>query len=759
MTDHQGQNFLSGSSSEGVRKLAAIMFTDMKDFSKKMQANETLMLRILEEHNRIMHQTVQRYRGTVIKTIGDAFLVSFESVVDAVSCAMEVQANFQEYNRDKSSSEKIIVRIGVHLGDVIVKGNDVFGDGVNIASRVQSTAEPGGLNITESVYQQVKNKLDVHVVKLGAPQLKGIKEAIKVYQVILMPETKRRGKFATNLYVMKTLLKRRRSRRILGTSLLVAIVGAWIWLTYFSVPTIKSIAVLPFENLGSAVPEYVVDGLSEEIIAQLSKIPDILVISKASSFSFRNSKLDDRNIAEQLGVQLLLKGNIRHILGQVRVYAYLIEPISGERAWEEDYSLSQHELFYLQHQIPRHIAERFKLQFAAKFVQSSPEVYDLYSRGLFERAKLIRENNFAAVGYFSEAMNKDSHFVPAIIGLAKSYYLNYEWGWDKSEQNLLLAEQSCRKVLRLDTTNAEATAIMGRIEINKGNRETGIQLLHKALQYDARNETALTWLGREYLFNLNDPPTGIALLQRAFESDPTNFVLAGNIGIGYGMLKNYHSAIETFRQAMRLNPQNDYPQRNLAIAFEKLGLYDSSLFYYSKAVEKNPIRAENYLYWGELLLSLNKNAQAESVLTAGRRHTSGDYRILYALGVAYSRLGNQFEADRVWREGLGTAQSNWEQQPSSEPLSYIALMNARLRSEKSALKAVQLALQHDSTDSEVVFNTARVYAILGKRKEMLFFYKKARLMNPEYDLDYLTTALDFENFRNDTELRAIAQKK
>ncbi|HLX13119.1 MAG TPA: adenylate/guanylate cyclase domain-containing protein, partial [Bacteroidota bacterium] len=158
---------------EGVRKLAAVMFTDIKDFSKKMQKDEQATMRMLTVHNTMMRQTVHKYSGIVVKTVGDAFLVMFNSVVSATQCAIEVQQKFYEYNLQfRADEDRILVRIGIHLGDIIETDKDIFGDGVNIASRVQSTAEVGGLNISESVYQQVRSKLNIRVIDLGVPQLK-----------------------------------------------------------------------------------------------------------------------------------------------------------------------------------------------------------------------------------------------------------------------------------------------------------------------------------------------------------------------------------------------------------------------------------------------------------------------------------------------------------------------------------------------------------------------------------------------------------
>lgn len=744
--------------SEGIRRLAAIMFTDIKDFSRKMQQNENAAMRMLAVHDRMMHETVQKYRGKVIKTIGDAFLISFESVVDATSCAIEAQQSFLEYNKDKGADEKITVRIGVHLGDVIIKEKDVFGDGVNIASRVQSMAEPGGLNITESVYQQVKNKLDIHVLKLGVPQLKGIKEAVKVYQVIIVPTAKTRGKLATQVYVAKTIFKRKKSKQIFASSAALILVALWAWSYFIPREGLNSLAVLPFENLGPAEQEYLGDGLSEDIISQLSRIPEVLVISKSSSFAFKGSKLDERSIARELGVQYLLKGNVRTIAGQVIVLAFLVEGATGKRVLTHNYVAKQDEISQLQYEIPRQIANGFKLQFAAKVQTTTPEVYELYSRGLFERGKLEREGNLAAVGLFSSAIAKDSAFVPALVAMAKAYIQSYDYGWERSEETLALAEKNCQHVLHLDSTNAEALANLGKVWLSRGEREKGLKLLDSALHYDPRNYVALTALGGEYLFNLNKPATGISYLQRALETEPTNFVVASNIGVGYAMLKNYPAAIEEFRRASMLNPTHDYPLANLATAYERSGLYDSALFYYRQAISKNPLREDLYLYWGELLLSLKQYTRAESVFTAGTRQALEKDHLLYDLGVAFSLNGNAISAKKVWEEGLQIARRELQREPLSlKHLPYAALLNARLGKEKDAMYLMRQAIERDSTDSELIINAARVYAVLGKKKKMLEMFRKARSMNPDYDGNYLATAIDFEKFRNDSDLLIAAR--
>ncbi|MBI3194844.1 MAG: adenylate/guanylate cyclase domain-containing protein, partial [Ignavibacteriae bacterium] len=335
---------------EAHRKLVVIMFTDIKGFSKMMEANETKTLQLLEAHNSIMSDCVQRHGGSVVKTVGDAYLVMFESAVSAVSCAMEVQQTFLSSAKQGLELGAVKVRIGIHLGDVVIKENDVFGDGVNIASRIQSLAQPGGLNISSSVYDQVKKKLDIRVIYLGSPQLKNISESVKIYQVIIIPEEKTKSKFATQLYVTVTLLQRKQVQRYLVGVLLVG------FLVYYffappPLPPSNSLAVLPFENIGEEANEYIADGITDELIERLSEFANVKVTSRSSSYFYRGKNYKEKDIAKDLGVGLLITGNVRQEGGDISVVTRLVNPHEDVVVWSERYKMPKEELLHLQNQI------------------------------------------------------------------------------------------------------------------------------------------------------------------------------------------------------------------------------------------------------------------------------------------------------------------------------------------------------------------------------------------------------------------------
>jgi class 3 adenylate cyclase/TolB-like protein len=324
----------SNATSVENRRLAAIMFTDIVGFSRQMGSNEARTLRLLDIHNQLIHQAVAGHHGTVIKTVGDAFLVDFPSVVNAVQCAQQIQAQFHTHNADSEPAAQIHVRIGIHLGDVVQKDGDVFGDGVNIASRLQGLAEPDSICISDTVYRDVSKKLDLGtVVSLGKPKLKNIAERFAVYALLSAPPKGIRQ----TLRVQYLKLSRRVGtvHRVAAVVLMLGLVsvGAIVLKDrYLSssaglpLPDKPSIVVLPFDNM-SADPkqEYLGDGIAEDITTDLSKLSGLFVISRYSAFTYKGKEVKVQEVSRELGVRYVLEGSVQRASDEVRVTAQLID--------------------------------------------------------------------------------------------------------------------------------------------------------------------------------------------------------------------------------------------------------------------------------------------------------------------------------------------------------------------------------------------------------------------------------------------------
>ena len=337
------------------RRLAAIMFTDIVGFSRQMGSDEARMLRLLAVHNQLIQQAVAAHHGTVIKTIGDAFLVDFPSVVHAVQCAQQIHTQFRSYNVEKESEEQIHVRIGIHLGDIVQQDGDVFGDGVNVASRLQTLAEPDTICISQKVYEEVEKKISLGtVIYLGRPKLKNIVQRFAVY--LLLPEQPQ------GLHQALQVQRLKLSRRV-GTPVLVLmsmlVFGGLLLFLFPSLPKFiihrssfitqeaqpplplpdkPSIVVLPFDNM-SKDPEqdYFSNGITEVLTSDLSRISTLFVIARNTAFTYKGKATNVQDISKELGVRYVLEGSVQKASDQVRIVAQLIDTTTGSHLWSERY--------------------------------------------------------------------------------------------------------------------------------------------------------------------------------------------------------------------------------------------------------------------------------------------------------------------------------------------------------------------------------------------------------------------------------------
>ena len=327
------------------RKLAAIMFTDLVGYSALSQKDEALALELLEEHRQLLRPFFTQHHGREIKTIGDAFLVEFASAVEAVRCAIAIQKALTAHTSVVAPERQIQVRIGLHVGDVVIEENDVLGDGVNIAARIEPLASPGGICLSEDVARQVDNKIDCRLDKLGEKRLKGIKQAVAVYRVVLPWEA--------------------------GQAPIV--------------PS-RSIAVLPFLDMSQEQEqEYFCDGMAEELIDALIRIKDLRVSARTSAFSFKGQQQDIREIGNKLNVATVLEGSVRKAGNRLRITAQLINVADGYHLWSEKYDRELKDVFAIQDEIAGHIVGALRVMLSEsekRTLEDSPtdsiEAYDYY---------------------------------------------------------------------------------------------------------------------------------------------------------------------------------------------------------------------------------------------------------------------------------------------------------------------------------------------------------------------------------------------
>jgi len=343
------------------------MFTDMVGYSAMAQRNEALALDLLEEHRRLLRAIFPRYQGNEIKTTGDGFLVEFASALEAARCAVDIQETLATRNATAPAERRVLIRVGIHLGDVVQRGQDVFGDGVNIAARIEPLAEPGGICVSQQIYDQIRNKIENPLIRFGVGELKNIQVPVVIYKLGLSATPERR----TWLPRLSFLWRQRRIRRWAVGLLVVLLVGwvglqAWQWVTgsrWGASASRASIAVLPFVSMSADKEnEYLSDGLTEEIINALANMGTLRVASRTSSFAFKGKSEDVQKIGEQLRVRTILEGSVRKAGNKLRITVQLVNVSDGYHLWSETYEKDATDVFAVQTDVARRVVEVLKGQ-------------------------------------------------------------------------------------------------------------------------------------------------------------------------------------------------------------------------------------------------------------------------------------------------------------------------------------------------------------------------------------------------------------
>jgi adenylate cyclase len=618
---------MSGGSSQpaspDTRRLAAIMFTDIVGFSRQMGDDEARMLRLLDVHNRIIQHAVAGHHGTVIKTVGDAFLVDFPSVVHAVQCAQQIQSQFRTHNNGKENAEQIHVRIGIHLGDVVQRDGDVFGDGVNIASRLQSLAEPDTICISQAVYKEVEKKLVLGtVVSVGKPKLKNITERFRVYTLLPAPPAGVRQK----LQVQRLKLSRRvRPVHWLSVAGLLLIAGTLLTVHYLPLlrfllsppqpfapnptatlpplplPDKPSIVVLPFVNMSDdPSQDYFSDGITEDITTDLSRISSLFVISRNTAFFYKGKAVKLSDLSKELGVQYVLEGSVRRADGQVRVTTQLIDVTQDRHVWSERYDRPLTELFALQDEIRQKIVFALKVKLTPEEQErfrSAPtnnlEAYDSLLHGgesvlraLYERKK---DANAQARQMFEKAIELDQKYAGAYAGLGQTYWLDwfYQWNRDRT-QSLERAFELGQQAIALDDSLSFPHRLLSQVYLWRKQHDQAIAEAERAITLDPNNADGYVNLG-SILVNARQPEEGIKLSEKAMRLNPRYpplYLL--NLGAAYREAGRCEEALVLLKKVLILNPNFGPAHLNLAACYAELDRLEEARSEMAEVLRVNP---------------------------------------------------------------------------------------------------------------------------------------------------------------------------
>jgi adenylate cyclase len=556
------------------RKLAAILHADVVAFSRLMGEDEAGTHQALGRLRRTVDPLIVAQNGRIVGTAGDSVLADFSSVVDALNCALEMQRAARAISDPMPSERRLELRIGVNLGDVIVDGDDIFGDGVNIAARLQALAKPGTVCISQTVYEHVKNKLNFHYRPLGSHRVKNIAEPVRAYAVEVTTTAPRR--------------RRRRWPFIAGAGA-VAIVAAGfsVWAlqgdlgrlqfglrsvakpvevaTLASAARLEarpSVAVLPFKNLsGDAAHDFFNDGITEDVIAALGRFSNLLVISKSSSFPFKGSNVAPAEIGRLLNARYLLDGSIRRSGNRVRVGVQLTEATTGRLIWSETYNAEINDIFAVQDTIAKSVVgaaavelTRFERERALAKPTSNLAAYEYVLRGRGALSHDTRESNDEASALFQHAIELDPNYADAYAALGGSYYEAVVSGWSEFRtEDLERAEALAQKALALAPTTTRAYQLLTHINLFRKRYDLALAQIDRALEInpsDADNYAGrgaiLTWAGRA--------AEALPWLEGALRFDPANGFAASKLCMAYYLLRRYTEAVDACDRCLSRDP-------------------------------------------------------------------------------------------------------------------------------------------------------------------------------------------------------------
>jgi TolB-like protein/class 3 adenylate cyclase len=609
------------------RKLAAILSADVKGYSKLIREDELGTIRTLNSYKEVMANLIQQYHGRVVDAPGDNLLAEFGSVVDAVECAVEIQKGLKTRNAELPENRRMEFRIGINLGDVVEEEGKIFGDGVNIAARMEGLSDPGGICISGIVYDQIKIKLTLGYEYLGEHTVKNISEPVRVYRVLMEPEA-----------AGKVLGEKKAKPRIwqgaivsLAVAVIVVAAAIMIWKFYispvpqpevttkekivvlqhgkaptvvppsaevtpkekvvppppekvskpatpslpkietaskekmaFPLPDKPSIAVLPFANMsGEKEQEYFSDGLTEEIITALSKTTKLFVIARNSTFTYKGKPVKVRQVAEELGVRYVLEGSVRKSEDRVRITAQLIDALKGNHLWAERYDRTLKDIFTVQDEITKKIVTALQVKLTEG---EQARVYAKGTDNLEAYLKVMEANWLCLLG---------------------------------SKEGVIKARQLLEEAISLDSNYALAYSTLGLYHImeiwlglSKSPKESithAMELHQKAIALDSLLAHARIRLGYIYAAMIRQHDKGIVEGEKALALAPNSADIVNLYAIILTYAGRWHEAIPLYREALRLNPKppNSY-YRHFAVVLRETGQYDEAISLLKKAIEQEP---------------------------------------------------------------------------------------------------------------------------------------------------------------------------
>jgi TolB-like protein/class 3 adenylate cyclase/Flp pilus assembly protein TadD len=625
------------------RRLAVILAADVVGYSRLMEADEEATARTLSTYREIIEGLIASHHGRVFGSAGDSVIAEFASPIEAVRCAVDIQRELEAHNVDLPEDRRMRLRIGVNLGDVMVEGDNLLGDGVNIAARLETLADPGGISLARSVFDQVKKQLDLGYEYLGEHEVKNIAEPIRVYRVLTEPEAVGKvigeAKRTTQSWIKYALAA--------AVVVLIAVLGVGLWLRPWQatvepasvermahpLPDKPSIAVLPFTNMSDdPAQEYFVDGMTEDLITDLSKVSGLFVIARNSVFTYKGKAVKVGQVAEELGVRYVLEGSVRRAGEQVRINAQLIDATTGGHIWAERYDGTLDDVFALQDNVTRKIVAVLAVQLTvgerervARKETEVPEAYDAFLQGWQHYLRQNPENFRKAISYFEKALGLDPEYARAYAALAATYAQVWKNIWHVKVGLVYVhdprfrAEELLEKALLRPIPLAHQVAA-GMLS-QQGRHEEAIAEAERAISLDPNDADGYIALAGA-LSLAGKPEEAHQLVQRAMRLNPhyPPFYLY-ELGLAEFGMERFAEAAESLERASALNPDDRWSSRLLLATYGLMGRKEEAAGLLETAGKSwrgfDPLTIRSVAFWYPFKEPADAKRLAEGLRQAG----------------------------------------------------------------------------------------------------------------------------------------------
>ena len=624
------------------RKLTAILSADVEGYSRLMGVDEDATIHTLTAHRELMSAIIQKHRGRVVDSPGDNLLAEFGSVVDAVRCAVEVQEELRVRNAELPDDRRMQFRIGINLGDVVEEGDRIYGDGVNITARVEGLAEGGGICISGTVYDSIKNKLSLAYESLGEHTVKNIKDPVRVYRMRVGPDA---------LHLEESKEKKPAVKRWQWAALAILVVlivgAAAVWHFYFRFPQVEpasvekmafalpekpSIAVLPFVNMSDDPgKEFLSDSITEQIITTLSKAPNIFVISRTSTFAYKGKSVKVQQVAEELGVRYVIEGSFQKSGDKIRITVQLIDALKGRHIWAERYERDYKNLFAVQDEITLKILNGigWKLTEGGHLrslinKDTSLDAWEKCIEGTTYVRAFNLESNATARRLAEETIALDPEFPMGYELLATVNIMDVWLGSDKSPQKLISqATELLNKAIGLDENYAAPYATLGHVYALQRRFDEAVEAGQKAIEINPNFDAGYVWLAMTLEF-MGRPEEAIELYKKAMRLCPfPPSWYYSNLASAYRDSGRLEEAIAEYKKALHLTPQNIFVFEGLAVCYGLLGLEEESRKAADEIMKLNPnynIKSfikRRYLYKNQELVKRRADALRKAGIPEG----------------------------------------------------------------------------------------------------------------------------------------------